>query len=252
MSSLQNSKGFTLIELLVVVAIIALLVGIMVPAVQNAMDIARNGVVRTQFHAIGVGLEMFKQDSAAGRGQYPDSIMYEGETYEVPGYVSLAVYLLGKDLRGYCPTDDYEDANAARRDPYIKLETTDVVNDIDGDATDYNDTDPVLLCKWGQPILYFRADPGSNARDDIRDVYESDDNLLDVASLDTSSFTGCLDHSGDTLVNNTSDYDVFYGKITNTSITVAAVPYNLDSFILWSAGKDGEYGTDDDVKNFGN
>ena len=28
------------------------------------------------------------------------------------------------------------------------------------------------------------------------------------------------------------------------------VPYNVDSFILVSAGSDGEYGTDDDVTNF--
>ena len=73
MSSLQHSKGFTLIELLVVVAIIALLVGILAPAVQNAQDTARNAVVQTQLHDIGVGLEIFKQDRLAGRGQYAES-----------------------------------------------------------------------------------------------------------------------------------------------------------------------------------
>ena len=69
----QNRKAFTLIELLVVVAIIALLVSIMVPAVQKAMDTAKNGVVKTQLHNIEIGLELFKQDRLAGNGDYPTS-----------------------------------------------------------------------------------------------------------------------------------------------------------------------------------
>ena len=73
-SSKQHPRGFTLIELLVVVGIIALLVGILVPAAQNAQDMAKDGVVKTQFHAIEVGLEMFKQDSLTWPDdEYPHS-----------------------------------------------------------------------------------------------------------------------------------------------------------------------------------
>lgn len=252
MSSLKTAKGFTLIELLVVVAIIALLVGIMVPAVQQAMDKATDAVVRTQFHAIDVGLAMFKQDTAGGRGQYPDSIMYEGDPAEVPGYSSLAIHLLGRDLRGYNSDDDYLTADLPRSKPYIKLETADVVDDIDDDAADYNEADPALLCKWGQPILYFRAEPGSSAMSAIEDVYNADDNLIAAATLDGNSFSGGIAHATDRLIDDGPDYPIFYGLIENPDITAAIVPYNLDGFILWSAGSDGKYGTDDDIKNFGN
>ncbi len=197
-----------------------------------------------------VFLEMFKQDSAAGRGQYADSY-YEspadGEEY--PGYVSLAIQLVGRDLLGYDVADRYDGTvNEVRREHYIKLETTGIAETNPGASAE--DLAPVLLCKWGQPILYFRAKPGTTVRSGIRNIYESDDNLLDVDDLDETSFTGCLDHSGDDLVDINADYDFFYELIENQSVTAAEVPYNVESFILWSAGKDGEYGTDDDIKNF--
>ena len=256
MSAARNPKAFTLIELLIVVAIIALLVGIMVPAVQNAQDMARNSVVLTQFHAIGVGLEMFKQDSAAGRGQYADSFYKSPVTDdEFPGYVSLAIQLVGRDLRGYDVNDIYNDNpdDELRREHYIKLETADIVENVNATALGYDEYEPLLLCKWGQPILYFRAEPGTTVRNNIDDIYVAEDNLDNVnpgiGLLDTQ-YTGGIDHSGDTLVDDASGYANFYGLIENPSVTAATVPYNVESFILWSAGKDGRYGTDDDVTNF--
>ena len=274
MSSLKNSKAFTLIELLVVVAIIALLVSIMVPAVQVAMDTARNGVVKTQFHAIGVGLQIFKQDSFAGRGQYPDSFYKSPETSEeFPGYVSLAIQLLGRDRRGYDVADLYDGSNdEKRRDPYIQLETTGIV-DISGSSDAY-EMEPVLLCKWGQPILYFRAAPGSTVRDEITYIYNSGDDLDDLASIlqadqedywgvyHTSAKDPLLDSSDQSVIDppggsyNYGGYGNFYNSIVNPQIPSDSVtgnpsPYNVDSFVLISAGKDQRYGTDDDIKNFG-
>ena len=42
----------------------------------------------------------------------------------------------------------------------------------------------------------------------------------------------------------------FYDNIFNENITAVDRPYRSESYILLSAGFDGEYGTEDDVFNF--
>jgi prepilin-type N-terminal cleavage/methylation domain-containing protein len=65
----QRRSGFTLVELLTVVGIIALLIGILIPALQKARTQAKKGTVQAEIKAISDGLEMFRNDF----GKYPDS-----------------------------------------------------------------------------------------------------------------------------------------------------------------------------------
>ena len=57
------SKGFTLIELLVVVSIIALLVSILVPAVQEAKEAAMSVVCQSSLHQIGIATSIYTDDN---------------------------------------------------------------------------------------------------------------------------------------------------------------------------------------------
>ena len=59
----SRSKGFTLIELLVVVSIIALLVAILVPALQQARDAAESVVCQSNLHQVGIATQMFTEDN---------------------------------------------------------------------------------------------------------------------------------------------------------------------------------------------
>ncbi len=59
----RRSKGFTLIELLVVVSIIALLVAILVPALQQARDAAESVVCQSNLHQVGIATQMFTEDN---------------------------------------------------------------------------------------------------------------------------------------------------------------------------------------------
>lgn len=64
-------KGFTLIELLVVISIIALLIAILLPALQNARNSATNIMCANNLHQIGIAYATFGVDS---KGQYPEGV----------------------------------------------------------------------------------------------------------------------------------------------------------------------------------
>jgi prepilin-type N-terminal cleavage/methylation domain-containing protein len=106
----RPSRGFTLVELLVVVAIIALLIGILVPSLGAARNHAKDVKTRATLKALGDGLEMFKTDNepeVRKTGGYPASTRADDPTedgeQDIFGAQWLVRYLMGKDFRGFVP-----------------------------------------------------------------------------------------------------------------------------------------------------
>jgi prepilin-type N-terminal cleavage/methylation domain-containing protein len=152
----SHKSGFTLVEMLMAIAIIAVLVSLIIPAlslVHKSADMVRQ---KSQFHSIGVGLEAFRADF----GDYPESDN-GGFITSYPGAQKLAEAMIGHDGFGvhqdsifdrdgedendiplYKPeVDEYIDDNfpleereserrknlAMRKGPYLELETANAV-----------------------------------------------------------------------------------------------------------------------------
>ncbi len=66
------NQGFTLIELLVVISIIALLISILLPALNSARDAAKNSICKSNLRQVGLAMAMYAMDH--------DSVVYESYT----------------------------------------------------------------------------------------------------------------------------------------------------------------------------
>jgi type II secretory pathway pseudopilin PulG len=100
----SGKRAFTIVELLTVMGVIALLIGLLAPALNAVRRIARDTKQRAQFNSIKAGLEMFRSDN----GDYPESMALStggnainATTGVITGSQRLAEALLGRDLQGY-------------------------------------------------------------------------------------------------------------------------------------------------------
>ncbi len=74
---MKYRAGFTLIELLVVIAVIALLMAILLPALQRAKDQARDVICRSNLRGVGTGILMYLEDNDH---KMPNMNTYSGNT----------------------------------------------------------------------------------------------------------------------------------------------------------------------------
>ncbi|MFC1676849.1 type II secretion system protein [Planctomycetota bacterium] len=278
----RKNSGFSIVELLTVLAIIALLVGILVPALSTVRTMARETKQRAQFAAIGQGLIAFRTDF----GDYPESLLDQtttpGEFYE--GGQKLAEALVGWDLLGFHPDSEwqangeYENGDTLydntvenlqdRKGPYLELSNSNAFKLLDL----YADSDPVtplnmdtfVLCdsfgrkklpvgdsmvSAGSPILYFKANRSSKTIEaaNLNDRIYNVENNLDIGELGRIG-----DGAEHRLFDDGPTYNNFYDYIIDEKVSNDPFfwPVRADSYILISAGADGLYGTGDDVTNF--
>lgn len=289
----MKKRGFTIMELLVVISIIALLIGIMVPGVRKAKQVAMNLKQKCQLREIGIGLELWSNEND---NEFPDSKAL-GTALFTTGAHHLAEAMLGRDGQGFdslstwdadadFPGDAYDVATfglAGRESPYLNPEqfghfqlaqiygdtgatgfaypgdweadgTTAALGQA-GVMTDIFKNRKVIMpssgdiAKSGSPILYFKAKDTDTFIDTFPDtsVFNWNDNA-DILALG-HNMTNPIDdpHPWDDVL----DFYSPESSLINRKIRRIGdpVPYNKRTFLLMSAGKDGLYGTKDDIFN---
>ncbi len=278
----RKRTGFTIVELLAALGIIALMVGLLIPALSMVRNTAKETKQKAQFATIELALTAFKNDY----GDYPrsDWPLPPAPGSDYCGAQKLAEALVGWDLLGFHPKSDFRsngrnddgefiyDANNPiffdqRRGPYLELATFDAFRL--GNISILNpglffDTRPLapntfVLCdvfgekkimlsngktvRAGAPILYYRANTSAKT---IREIYNAQDNdvLIQIKQQ--------TDNKEQPLSRPAGQFQYFYDYIRDPKISARPWPYRPDSYILISAGADGLYGTSDDIRNFGN
>lgn len=278
--------GFTLAEILTTVAIIAILLAVLLPALNQVGKKAANVKQKAQFHGIEIALETFRSD----KGDYPASFFDNTGTREYTGSHRLAEAIVGRDGLGFHPdsamksngrkvnsepiyypefglwadslpnTDQLKQDNlAARKGPYMDLESSNAISVGDYPAG-YN---YAIFFDVDAPS-YFLADSyktvklTSGRKTGMPILYYKANrlNILHDAANPTGSTYNVLD-SGSGIVSKSTPSGPhpmtaawFYSRTQNPNFANPVRPYRAESFILHSAGPDGLYGTADDVFNF--
>jgi hypothetical protein len=190
--------------------------------------------------------------------------------------------MVGRDLLGFDPDGRYNQDDLSDRRPYLEAGNANAnpahfypgaenVKDPNGNNI-YVLSDvyphvphPVTGRPFGMPILYYKANVSnfyhSKAEADLgNSIYNYRNNhsfvtLLSIPGDNTDREhalvvdpPGVNDGPELTFYKDTRDYRT----IVNRGGVDVVMPFRPTSYILLSAGFDGEYGTDDDVYNFSN
>jgi type II secretory pathway pseudopilin PulG len=326
----RKEGGFTIVELLTVMGIIAILIGLLVPALGMVKDYAKQVQQGAQFHSIEVGLDLYKAEF----GSYPPSNdnaqlpVHPRSNVPYSGANKLAEAMVGLDFLGFHPNSDFRadglsdiidkqgvqhpnvqiynarqgiplgnpvyqtpEENVKCRGgkagaPFVELENANAfrMDDVYVPAQLGNFLPgSMILCdvyakkrntasaqKTGMPVLYYRARTQFTEQDSTTlrpgvqqyynpqpgiddDIYYYPDNL-NLLLLQTPESTP-QDHPLADNAGNATDVDDFENMIINRQVTRdpridIKRPFRAQTYILISAGKDGLYGTADDITNF--
>ncbi|MBI5864435.1 MAG: type II secretion system protein [Planctomycetes bacterium] len=254
----RRAAGFTLVELLTVIAIIALLIGVLIPALSAARDQARKGATTQQLNAIEKGCVTFQTENEKLPQSHGLNPFEQGNNAPpLSGAQWLALQLVGADMQGFVkptlandttytaagPADgkiDYNDwrrwytiefdtvANSrkfSRVGPYVAVDgktirspekfredrddldspdgpdilrgNNDPVSPGTGGSSDFNNGRiPFFIDSFGNPILYYAANAGTETPLTLKTPADSAFRVGRYDQQDNAHFTGWDQQNG--------------------------------------------------------
>ena len=100
------ARAFTLVEVLVVVAILALLLALLLPAMGRSRDLANFAACKSRLHRVGLGVMMYAQDN---RGKLAQTSTLENPLPEVVEAYYRSRHYVQYPEEFYCPSDKKPD-----------------------------------------------------------------------------------------------------------------------------------------------
>jgi len=285
----SKKTGFTIIELLTVMSIIVILIGLFVPALNKVKRYANEIRQKAQLNSIATGLEFFNAETGDypdSSALDPAGTPYNGamKLFEAlmgqdfmgfnpdSGFYSNGIGVTGNRLYtepNVTNPEAYKNSLCIRKGPYLPSESVDAFKI--GDLYPYTRpfaSQHFVLCdvfkrvthhrtgkRVGMPILYYKANTMNFKHNvtnpnDPGNIYNYRDNHA-LVSLGKPWDPAPLTNPQHSLFSASGIEGVrFYMNTQNHKITTASRPYRADTFILISAGYDGEYGTPDDICNY--
>ncbi|MFZ2148328.1 MAG: type II secretion system protein [Sedimentisphaerales bacterium] len=276
----NRKAAFTIIELLTVMSIIVILIGVLVPALNNVRKYAQKVKQMAQFNSMQAAIELFNNENDG----YPPSGALDGAGQPYCGAMKLCEAMMGRDLLGFHPDSAFRadamdiagvkeiylpthDNLKARKGPFLQLDNANAYRLVDiygsGKTAPFNEN-LFVLCdvytrqmrtgmKTGMPILYYKAETSNNLHDP-NSAPTPMDNMGNIYNYwDNQVLIGLgkpWEEAGKATTHSLAEPARFYRNTRNDKITTVRRPYRSDSYILISAGYDGEYGTADDICNF--
>lgn len=166
----QRENGFTLVELLTVIAIIALLAGLIFPAVISVQDKAKRSKAKSMIQSLSVALKMYQNDF----GVYPT----DTDVGATSGAAALNI-ALGQRHIG---------TSAGNVGPYMEFKT----KDLNGSGE--------VIDPWGTPYYYYPDDDdGATGDAPWHNVYSFD---LYSAGKDKATPSGAAGGEGSDDISN--------------------------------------------------
>lgn len=277
----NNKAAFTIIELLTVMSIIVILIGVLVPALNNVRKYAKKVKQLAQFNSMQSAIELFSNENDG----YPPSGALDGTGQSYCGAMKLCEAMMGLDLLGFHPDSVFRadglDATGtrpiylptqnnlkARMGTLLQFENANAYRLVDiygsGNTASFNEN-AFVLCdvytrdmrtgrKTGMPILYYKADTSNNTHDPNNfppQISDSNGNIYNYWDNQRLVELGKpWEEAGKASTHDLVNWARFYRNTRNNQIITVQRPFRTDSYILLSAGFDAEYGTADDICNF--